>query len=219
MSRTDSAAAARPYLRGWIHLIMVPVALSGAALLWTAAQGEIPGRVAVGVFAITLVGLYAVSSAYHLGRWTARWRLIWSRIDGAMIQLFIAGSFTPIAFHTLSGGWRVWSLVVAWAVALVGAGVAASPLRAPRWLGTAGYVAVGWLCVVPFTRIVLALPWEGTALVVLGGVLYTVGAVVYAKRWPDPAPRWFGFHEVFHLLVVAASVAHYIAIWQYVLPT
>ena len=136
-----------------------------------------------------------------------------------MIQLFIAGTFTPIAFHSLSGGWRTWSLVVAWAVALVGAGIAASPLKAPRWVGTAGYVAVGWLTIVPFTQIISAMPWEGTGLIMLGGLLYTIGGVVYAKRWPDPLPRWFGFHEVFHLLVIAASICHYLAIWRYVIPS
>jgi hemolysin III len=215
---TTPQALQRPALRGWLHAGMVPIALMMSYVLWQSATGDLSARWAVGVFAVTFVGLFTISSLYHVGRWSARARYIWSRCDVAMIQLFIAGTFTPIAFHSLSGGWRIWSLGVAWAIAIVGAGIAASPLKAPRWVGTAGYVAVGWLTVVPFTQIITALPWEGVGLIILGGVLYTLGGVVYAKRWPDPLPRWFGFHEVFHLMVIAASVCHYLAIWRYVLP-
>ncbi|MDP8970544.1 MAG: hemolysin III family protein, partial [Actinomycetota bacterium] len=150
--------------------------------------------------------------------WSARVRGLLARCDGAMIQLFIAATFTPIAFHALDGGWRTWSLALAWLVAATGAVIAASPLQMHRWVGTSGYIAVGWLCVVPFVKIVTALPWQGAGLIVLGGVLYTVGAVIYANRRPDPLPSWFGYHEVFHLFVIAGSTAHYLAIWRYVLP-
>jgi hemolysin III len=216
---TTPAVLDRPLLRGWLHALMVPFALLGAYVLWRSGTGDLSGRWAVGVFGVTSVGLFTVSSLYHIPRWSARARYILSRCDVAMIQLYIAGTFTPIAFHSLSGGWRIWSLVTAWLIAGAGAIVAASPLRAPRWVGTAGYIAVGWLSVVPFTQIITALPWEGVGLIVLGGLLYTLGGVVYAKRWPDPFPRWFGFHEVFHLMVIAASVCHYLAIWRYVLPS
>ena len=215
-----SRADGRPLLRGWIHALSVPFAGYGMYLLMRAvADASVERQVSVAVFGTCLVGLYAVSSLYHVPRWDAKVRYVLSRCDVAMIQLFIAGTFTPIAFHGLDGGWRRWSLVVAWGVALVGAAVAASPLRAPRWLGTLAYVAIGWLSLVPFLKIIDALPWEGTGLIVLGGLLYTTGAVVYARRWPDPFPSWFGYHEVFHLLVVAASTCHYVAIWRYVLPT
>jgi hemolysin III len=136
-----------------------------------------------------------------------------------MIQIMIAGTFTPVAFHALSGAWRVTSITVAWLVAIVGAIIALSPLEAPRWLGTTGAVAAGWLLVVPLMKIMTALPWQGVGLIILGGVLYTVGAVIYGLRKPNPIPGWFGFHEVFHVLVVAASTAHYLAIWRYVIPT
>jgi hemolysin III len=215
---TESAAVpTRPLLRGWLHAATTPLAILGAVVLARTAAGEWTSRATALVFGITLVGLYAVSSTYHLPRWSARARYILSRFDVAMIQLFIAGTFTPVAFHTLSGPWRVWSLVFAWAVAVTGAAIAVSPLRAPRWVATAGFVAVGWLCALPFFRIVQALPWEASGLIAFGGLLYTVGAVVYARRRPDPFPAWFGYHEVFHLLVVAASTAHFVAIWRYVL--
>jgi hemolysin III len=206
----------RPRLRGWFHAAMTPLAVAGAWTLLRTVRAE--GRLPVAVFGVCLVALYATSSTYHLGRWSERARTVLRRCDAAMIQLFIAATFTPIAFHALDGGWRTWSLAIAWCIAIVGAVIAASPLTAPRWVGTAGYLAVGWLGVVPMTRIIGALPWEASSLILLGGVLYTVGGVVYACRWPDPFPRWFGFHEIFHLFVVAASTAHYVAIWQYVLP-
>ena len=204
-------------LRGWLHGAMTPLALAGVWVLWRAVPPGPLSRASVTVFGVCLVGLYMTSALRHLPRWDTRARTILSRCDGAMIQLFIAATFTPIGFHTLEGHWRVWSLVVAWVVAITGAVIAASPLNAPRWLGTLGYIAVGWLFVVPFTKIISALPWEGSGLIVLGGVLYTLGGVVFAIRRPDPFPAWFGYHEVFHVLVVAASTAHYLAIWRYVL--
>ena len=208
----------RPALRGWLHAVAVPAAAVGALLLWRSAVTAGAGRLSAAVFGIGLIGLYTTSSVYHVGRWSAPVRRFLARCDVAMIQLFIAASFTPVALHALSGAWRAYSLVIAWAIGVGGAAIAASPLRAPRWVGTLGYIAVGWLAVVPMTRIVLALPWEATGLIALGGVLYTVGALVYARRRPDPFPSWFGYHEVFHLLVVAASTCHYVAIWRYVLP-
>lgn len=208
----------KPVLRGWLHLLTVPVAVVGAVVLVADADRSAGGRASALVFGLSLVGLYATSSLYHVGRWSARMRGVLSRCDGAMIQFLIAGTFTPIAYHALSGPWRLWSLVVAWTIALVGAAIAASALPTPRWLGTAGYIAAGWVTVVPFTKIAAALPWEGSGLIVLGGVLYTIGAVVFARRRPDPSPRWFGYHEIFHVFVVAASAVHYVAVWQYVLP-
>jgi hemolysin III len=216
---TTPAGEVRPALRGVIHGAMLPVAAAALGLLWESAGPGLGSRLSVTVFGASMLALYGVSSSYHLGRFPASVRRLLARLDVAVIQLFIAGTFTPIAFHALDGAWRTWSLVVAWVVALVGAGIAVSPVTAPRWVGTAGYIAFGWMTVVPFTRIVTALPWEGAGLIVLGGLLYTIGGVVYARRRPDPFPRLFGYHELFHVLVVAASTAHYVAIWRYVLPT
>ena len=211
-------ADGRPLLRGWFHAIAVPLTLLGTWVLWNAAGASHIKRASVAIFGVCMTGLYTTSALYHLGPWSERGRYIMSRLDVAMIQLFIAGSFTPVALHLLSGAWRVWSLVVAWLIALIGAGIAIAPVKAPRWVSTGGFVAIGWLAIVPLTRVISSLPWEGLGLIALSGVLYTIGAVVYARQYPDPAPQWFGFHEIFHLFVVAASVCHYLAIWRYVLP-
>jgi hemolysin III len=215
---STTATAPRPLLRGWLHAMMVPLALAGGWMLAASVTEGTAYRASVIVFGVCLVGLYATSSLYHVPPWPARVRAWLGRCDTAMIQLFIAATFTPIAYHALSGPWRTWSLAVAWVIAVGGAAVAISPLEAPRWLTALGYVAFGWLAVVPLVRMMSALPWEGISLIALGGALYTIGAIVYARQWPDPFPRWFGFHEIFHLFVVAASTAHYLAIWRYVLP-
>lgn len=209
--------APRPRLRGWIHSAAVPVAAVTAVLLWRAAAPGLP-RLSVGVFGVGLVVLYLVSGLYHLPAWPEQVRRRLARADVATIQLFIAAAFTPFAVHTLSGAWRTWSLVVAWVIAIIGAGVAASPLKGPRWLTVAAYSSFGALAAIPMLRVAHVLSAPGIALVVAGGLLYILGGVVYARQTPNPWPDWFGFHEVFHVLVVVASAAHAVALWRYALP-
>lgn len=215
--RQRTAGPAKPRLRGVIHSVSAPAAAVVAVLLWRAASPGLP-RVSVVVFGLGLIGLFTTSGLYHLPRWPARIARRLARVDVAMIQLFIAASFTPVAVHTLSGAWRTWSLVVAWTIAIVGAGVAASPLKGPRWLTVAAYASFGALAAIPLLNIVDVLPLHGVLLILAGGAVYLVGGVVYALRAPDPWPSWFGFHEVFHVLVVAGGALHVVAIWRYALP-
>jgi hemolysin III len=210
-------AAARPRLRGWIHGAAVPAAAVVAVLLWRAASPGVP-RISVAVFGAALIGLYGTSGLYHLPPWPAHVRRWFARADVAMIQLFIAASFTPVAVHTLSGAWRTWSLAVAWAIAAIGAVVAISPATGPRWLTVAAYASFGSLAVIPLVRIVEVLPTAGVALIVVSGLIYILGGVIYARQGPNPWPGWFGFHEVFHALVVIAGAAHVVAVWRYALP-
>jgi hemolysin III len=206
-----------PRMRGWVHGAAAPVAAVVAVLLWGAASPG-PSRVSAAVFGIALVALYSTSALYHIGRWSARGRRWLGRMDGAMIQLFIAATFTPVAVHALGGVWRTASLVIAWTIALIGAGVAMSPATPPARLSVVAYVAFGSLAAIPLIRIGGALDPAGTALIAAGGAVYVLGGLVYARRRPEPWPTWFGFHEVFHVMVVIASAAHVIAIWRYVLP-
>jgi hemolysin III len=164
------------------------------------------------------VGLYAISATYHVPRWPRRVRTLLGRADVAMIQLFIAASFVPVAVHVLQGSWRTWSLVAAGMIAVGGAAIAASPLQGPRWLGVTGYIAFGGLLLVPLLRSLDRLPPVGTALIVASGITYAVGGIVYARRRPNPWPQWLGFHEVFHAIVVLGSAVHVVAVWRYVLP-
>jgi hemolysin III len=207
----------KPRLRGVIHSVSAPAAAIVAILLWRAAEPGLP-RLSVAVFGLGLIGLFTTSGLYHLPRWPARVARQLARADVAMIQLFIAASFTPVAVHTLSGAWRTWSLVIAWTIAIIGAVIAASPLKGPRWLSVAAYSSFGALAAIPLLSIIDVLPLHGVLLILAGGAVYLVGGVVYALRAPDPWPSWFGFHEVFHVLVVAGGALHVTAIWRYALP-
>jgi hemolysin III len=214
---TAPGAQRPPRMRGWVHGAAAPVAAVVAVLLWRAAS---PGssRVSAAIFGVALVALYSISALYHVGSWSERGRRWLGRLDGAMILLFIAATFTPVAVHALGGAWRTWSLAVAWTIALIGAGVAMSPATPPARLSVAAYVAFGLLVAVPLVRIGRALEPAGVALIGMGGAIYILGGVVYALRRPEPWPDWFGFHEVFHVMVVVAGAAHVFAIWRYVLP-
>ncbi len=213
----EPIAASKPRLRGVVHSLAAPAAMVVAVLLWRAAAPGLP-RLSVAVFGAALIGLFTTSGLYHLPRWPARIARQLARADVAMIQLFIAASFTPVAVHTLTGAWRTWSLVVAWTIAIVGSIVAASPLKGPRWLTVAAYASFGALASIPLFAIIDVLPLHGLVLIVLGGAIYLIGGVVYARRAPDPWPGWFGFHEVFHVLVVIGVAVHVTAIWRYALP-
>jgi hemolysin III len=206
-----------PVLRGWVHLIALPLAIVGLVVLWRAARRRALPPLPAVVFGVCLIGLFAVSALYHVPRWSQPIRGILARADVAMIQCLIAGTFTPVAFHTLRGRWRTASLTVAWVIAGGGAVVALAGVRGPVWAGVLNLVVFGWLAVLPMRRIMRVLAKPGIALIVLGGVLYTVGSIVLITHWPDPLPRWFGYWEVWHVFVVAAAFAHFLAIWRYVL--
>ncbi|MGH3440850.1 MAG: PAQR family membrane homeostasis protein TrhA [Nitriliruptorales bacterium] len=211
-----AAVRMRPRLRGVLHTVTTPAAILGAWVLWRAAHPTM--RTSVLVFGVFLVGLLLTSSLYHVPRWTCSAKRVLGRVDVAVIPLFIAATYTPFAVHALDGGWRTWSLTGAWAYSLGAAALALSPLRGPRWTAPVAYVAFGWLGVVPLVRILGRLPWQGLLLVTLGGVAYSLGALVYARRRPDPWPSWFGFHEVFHVFVLVGIASHFVAIWRYTLP-
>jgi hemolysin III len=209
------AAAAKPRLRGWLHLVAAPIAGLATIVLALAAPPHL--RVAAVVFAVTTVLLFAVSAVYHRGRFGPRTTMWLQRWDHANIFLVIAGSATPFAVALLEPGPARSLLFVLWLGALGGAGVRLAWARAPRWLFVPMYLALGWASVM-FLPGFLASPMLSGAsavlvlgLVVLGGVLYTLGAVVFATTWPNPSPRWFGFHEVFHSFTVGGWLSHYVA--------
>lgn len=162
--------------------------------------------------------LFAVSATYHVPRWSRRVKWLLSRADGAMIPVFITASFTPFAAFALDGVWRWVSLGVVWAIGAGGAVLGASTVHLTRRATALAAVGFGWVLAIPVVGIAISLPWPGTALIVVGGLLYSLGAVVYARRRPDPWPRAFGFHEVFHTLVVAAGLVHFVALLRYTVP-
>ena len=211
----DALEPLKPRLRGVLHQWAcagsVPL---GLALVLVA--GTARARVALSVYAVSLVALFGVSALYHRINWRSVAGRDWMRrLDHSMIFVLIAGSYTPFAVLVLHGSLAVAILVAVWAGALLGVVFNMVWRNAPTWLRAALYVGLGWIAVAAAPQLGAGIGLVGVTLVALGGVLYTIGAVVYASKRPDPAPTVFGYHEVFHLLVIAAAAVQYavIAFW------
>ena len=209
----EFAASVKPRLRGWIHAGMAPLAIAGAIVLVVLAPTT-AGKVSTVVFGAASILLFGISAVYHRGTWSPRTTAVLRRLDHTNIFLVIAGTYTPLAVLLLPDPTRQTALVVVWAGALAGLLARIFWLGAPRWFYTPVYVALGWVAVWFMPAFWDATP-QGPAIVWLvaaGGLAYTVGAVVYGTKRPNPSPRWFGFHEVFHSLTVVGFVCHYVAV-------
>jgi hemolysin III len=204
----------KPRLRGVSHQYAFYVALAaGAALVVLARGGE--ARVAALVYAFSLAAMFGASALYHRIDWSPRPRAWLRRLDHSMIFVLVAGTYTPFALLVLAPvlGWPV--LGVVWGGALAGVVISLVWIDAPRWLTAVLYVALGWASVVTMPQLWDRAGAMAVALLATGGLLYTAGAVVYARRRPDPVPRVFGYHEVFHVLVIAAAAVHFAAVALY----
>jgi hemolysin III len=200
-----------PRLRGVSHAYAFWLALVAVIMLilWTPAG--IP-RLATAIYGVGLCALFGGSGLYHRWRWHPRWRPLLRRLDHSTIFVFIAASYTPFCALVLSGSTRWVVLITVWAGALCGVAFSVAWITAPRVLCAACYVALGWVALIAFPQLHAALPAVPMLLVALGGVLYTTGAVIFAIGRPNPWPRVFGFHEIFHVFVILAAIAHFIAI-------
>jgi hemolysin III len=203
------------------HGVGTVLALVGGVLLVVLSAGDGRRMVAFAIYATSLVLLYLASTLLHAVRARPEVLRRLRVFDHAAIYLLIAGTYTPIALVTLAGvspawGWSVFG--VAWGAAGLGVLFKLVWLDAPRWLSTALYLALGWMAVVAIAPLVQALPWSALAWLAAGGAFYSVGAVVYALKRPDPWPKVFGYHEIWHLFVLAGSTCHYVLMLRYVLP-
>ena len=216
-SGSSPGAPARPRLRGVIHQYAFFVSLGAGALLVALASGT-RAAAAVAIYAAALSGLLGVSALYHRVTWSPPVRRWLRRLDHGMIFVLIAGTYTPIALLVLSGPLADVLLVVLWAGALAGAALNLAWVEAPRWVTVPIYIALGWAGIAALPQLASTLGLTALMLVAAGGLLYTLGALAYALRRPDPAPAVFGYHEVFHALVVAAAAAHYAVVALYALP-
>ncbi len=206
-----AVAVIKPKLRGWIHLGTFPVALV-AGLVLVALSPAGPPRVATAVFTATAALLFGTSALYHRGTWSPRWTGVLKRLDHSNIFLIIAGTYTPFAVTLLPRSQERSLLWVVWVGALAGVAFRVFWVGAPRWLYTPVYVALGWVAVFYLPAFVHHGGAAVMSLIAVGGLLYTAGALVYATKRPNPSPRWFGFHEIFHVFTVAAFAVHYVAI-------
>ena len=207
----------RPRFRGVVHQWSFFVALvAGAALVAWAPAGR--ATVASAVYAVALAGLLGTSALYHRITWQPRARAWLRRLDHSMIFVLIAGTYTPFAVLVLDGTLSDVVLIGVWGGALAGIVFTLVWANAPKWLTAACYVALGWFSVISVPQITSRAGAGALVLLAVGGVAYTVGAVVYARRRPDPRPATFGYHEIFHVLVVIAAAAHFTAVAVFAVP-
>jgi hemolysin III len=210
-----AVADLKPRLRGWLHAYAAAVSLaSGAALIAVAAtlRGG-PAGASTGIYAATVTLLFGTSALYHRLNWGPRGQAVMKRLDHSMIFVFIAGTYTPIAVLTLPRTAAIAVLAVVWVGALFGVALQSAWPSAPRWLSVPCYVALGWVAAFVFPDLLHSGGVAPFVLIAAGGVIYTLGAVVYGLKRPDPWPGTFGFHEVFHLCTLVAALCHYVAIW------
>ena len=207
----ELTAALKPRLRGVLHEAAFAISLVTGTALVCLAEGA-RARTAAVVYAVSVALLFGTSAAYHRGPWTGRSREVMKRLDHSMIFILIAGTYTPFALLLLDGTtrWVVFGLV--WGGAVLGVVLRNAVRRPARWLFVVLYLALGWVALGVLPQLHDAGGWTVVVLLLAGGLFYSLGAIVYALRRPDPFPNWFGFHEVFHAFTLLAFVTHYVAV-------
>jgi hemolysin III len=206
-----------PWLRGVLHEAAFYASVPVGVALSLSARGGTP-RATAAVFAASVAACFGASALYHRGRWSPARRRWLRRLDHAGVYALIAGTYTPVGMLVLHGAWRASVLATVWGGAALAIFLRVVWIGAPEWLSAVIGIALGWVGVVVFAQLVRRLGLEPSLLLLAGGLCYTAGAVVYARRRPDPVPGVFGFHELFHALTIAAVALHYAAIAFFVLP-
>lgn len=207
----------KPRLRGVLHRWGLVAAVPLGVLVGLYAEGA-RAQVAAAVFAGSVVAMLGASALYHCVTWSPAWRPWLRRVDHAGIYGLIAGTYTPFGLLVLQGAWRWTVLAVVWAGALLAVVFKFAWVGAPKWLSAVTAIVLGWIGVVVYPQLVGRAGVTASLLVAAGGLCYTVGAVVYVRRRPDPAPAHFGYHEVFHALVLVAVAFQYVAVALVVSP-
>jgi len=207
----DAVTDLKPKLRGWLHAAISPLAFFSFLVLLVLADSVLV-RAGAAVFMFSAVLLFGVSAVYHTGRWSDRAKAIWKRFDHANIFILIAGSYTPFCLLLLTPAHAAIMLSLVWGGALLGVIFRIFWVGAPRWLYVPLYLLLGWAALLYIDEFFTKAPTAVMVLLVVGGGLYTIGALVYGFKWPNPSPKWFGFHEVFHTFTIAAFIVHYIGV-------
>jgi hemolysin III len=205
-------ADVRPRLRGVFHQWAFVAAVVAGIVLVVLADGAL-ATISSWVYAAALAAMFGASALYHRFPWKSTARELWARrLDHSMIFVFIAGSYTPFAVLCFEGVTQWLVLVMVWSGAILGLLLELAWIDSPRWLSAFAYLAVGWVGVLAVPQMFSGVGVAGAVLLLSGGAIYTLGAVIYACQWPNPFPRTLGFHEIFHLLVVAAAVTQFVAV-------
>ena len=202
------------------HFIGMMMAIIATAPLLVKAAME-PGAASLAslaVFMLSMILLYGASATYHSVNFSERAIKIFRKIDHMMIFVLIAGSYTPVCMITLGGKLGYTLLAVVWGIAILGMSIKALWITCPKWFSSILYIAMGWICVLAFTKIINSLSRQAFAWLLAGGIIYTVGGVIYALKLPifNSRHRNFGSHEIFHLFVMGGSVCHFIMMYSFV---
>ena len=208
----DTVTAVRPKLRGWLHLGTFPVAIVAGTLL-TALAPTLGGRIAGAIYTLTAALLFGISALYHRGEWSPRVHGALRRFDHANIFLIIAGTYTPFTIMLLDSRNATILLLVVWIGALVGIAFRVLWVGAPRWSYVPVYIALGWAAMFWLPSFAAAGGAAVLVLIIVGGLAYSAGAIIYGLKRPNPSPRWFGFHEIFHACTLAGFLAHHVGVW------
>ncbi|SDD02387.1 PAQR family membrane homeostasis protein TrhA [Glycomyces harbinensis] len=211
MALAPTITDTRPRLRGWLHLGAFPTAIL-AGLLLVATAPTPTARLTTAVYIAASAALFGISALYHRTHLNPKATTRLKRLDHANIYLIIAGTYTPIAALALDGTARTALLTVVWTGAAAGIAFRTLWVSAPRWLYTPLYIILGWAAVFVMPQLIAGAGVWATALIITGGVLYTIGGVVYALKRPNPSVQWFGFHEVFHAFTLAAYAVQFAAV-------
>ncbi|MBI4772324.1 MAG: hemolysin III family protein [Chloroflexi bacterium] len=205
-------------VNGLTHFATALVCVPGAVVLWQSGEGNLPRQISLLIFGLSLILMFAASAAYHLLDVSPR-RVLWlRRLDHVAIFVLIAGTYTPVTFNALSGGWRSGMLIAIWTIAAAGIAFKLLYVNVHRAISAGLYLAMGWLAMIAAGQIYRALPPGGILWLLIGGLFYTLGALIYATKWLDFFPGVFGFHEVWHLFVMAGAASHYWLVLRYVAP-
>jgi hemolysin III len=202
------SAVAKPRLRGRIHEVAFFVAIPAGVVLVLLARGAV-ATAAAAVCSLSLVALFGASGAYHVGRWSVRGRRLMKRVDHSLIYVLIAGTYTPVTVLVLRGPWEAVVLSVVWSGAAIGVALKLFRPDGFRVATSALYMALGWLGIVALPELLESMRPGASVLMLAGGLMYTAGAIVLARRGPDPRPATFGYHEVWHAFQVCGAACHY----------
>ncbi len=202
----------------WTHFIPFLAAIVGLIFLVKYSYENISTLITMTIYGVSMILLYGASTVYHWVRTTPKKELLLKKIDHCAIYLLIAGSYTPVFFYGLDGVWKWIMLPAVWVLALIGILLKLWLIHAPRYISTGFYLSLGWIAVIPFAQLIKNLPIEAIILMMIGGLLYTIGGIIYATKWFDFFPNRFGFHEIFHLFIASGSTVHFFMMFLYILP-
>lgn len=202
----------------WTHFIPFIAGIVGLVFLIIESLGNLALLVTMSIFGVSIILLYGASTIYHWVKTTPKKELLLRKLDHIAIYLLIAGTYTPILYFALDGAWKITMLVAVWLLALIGIIMKMFFINLPRSVSTSFYIALGWLAIIPFGKLIKTLPITAIILLILGGIVYTIGGIIYATKKLNFFPKTIGFHGVFHIFISLGTLIHFFMIYIFIIP-